>query len=163
MFEAYKEAFEQQKRANDVQYVFQKVHVEGDLAGRQIDYFRVFMERNTQLLGSDGLTGVVVPAAFHANEGATGIRRLYLGEMGLQFCYSFENRRKLFEIDSRFKFALVVARRKGPTDNLRCAFYLHDDEWLFGPRSTSECQFSLELVQRTGGDYLNVHRTAYSR
>ena len=37
-------------------------------------------------------------------------------------CYSFENRRKLFEIDSRFKFALVVARRQGPTDEFRLRF-----------------------------------------
>ena len=52
------------------------------------------MERNSQLLDQKGMTGVVVPSAFHANEGATGIRRLYLEEMALHCCYSFENRRK---------------------------------------------------------------------
>ena len=92
--------------------------MDGDLAGRQLDDFRLFMERNAQLLAPDGVTGVVVPSAFHANEGATGIRRLYLEQMGLECCYSFENRRKLFEIDRRFKFALVVARRQGPTEHL---------------------------------------------
>src|SRR5262249_12768613 len=75
IFEFYKESFEQQKRANDVMYDYQKVEVEGDLAGRQLDAFRVFMERNARLLSQAGLTGVVVPSAFHANEGATGIRR----------------------------------------------------------------------------------------
>ena len=34
------------------------------------DAFRLFMERNAQLLAPDGVTGVVVPSAFHANEGA---------------------------------------------------------------------------------------------
>ena len=72
------------------------------------------MERNAWLLNKEGLTGVLVPLGFHANEGATGIRRLYLEEMGLRSCYSFENRRKLFEIDSRFKFALIVASRRDP-------------------------------------------------
>lgn len=47
------------------------------------------MERNAQLVTRDGWTGVVVPSAFHANEGATGIRRLYLERLNLRHCYSF--------------------------------------------------------------------------
>lgn len=114
------------------------------------------MERNAQLLGRRGITGAVVPSAFHANEGATGIRRLYLEEMALHCCYSFENRRKLFEIDSRFKFALVVAARSGPTVEFPCAFYLHDDEWLFGDRGTRQLRYTLDFVHRTGGEYLTL-------
>src|SRR5262249_61392733 len=40
--------------------------------------------------------------------GATGVRQLYLTKMALLHCYSFENRRKLFEIHRSFKFANVV-------------------------------------------------------
>lgn len=159
LFEEYKEAFERLKRANDALFVYQKVEVDGDLAGRQVDAFRVFMERNAQLLGPTGRTGVLVPSAFHANEGATGVRRLYLERMSLQCCYSFENRRKLFEIDSRFKFALVVAGKPGPTKDFSCAFYLHEMEWLFGDRSTKELSYSLDFVKNTGGDYLNFLET----
>ncbi|MFN7954351.1 MAG: hypothetical protein U0610_21675 [bacterium] len=155
LLEHYKEDFEQQKRANDVLYRYQKVQIEGDLAGRQLDAFRVFMERNAQLLAPTGcLTGVVVLSAFHANEGATGVRRLYLEEMGLRCCYSFENRRKLFEIDSRFKFAIILASRTGPTLEFPCAFYLHDDEWLFQPRAA--IRYSLAFVRRTGGPHLSI-------
>ena len=156
LFHSYKEDFEQLKRANDALYEFQKVTVDGDLAGRQIDAFRVFMERNAQLLGSNGRTGVLVPSAFHANEGATGVRRLYLEKMRLACCFSFENLRKLFEIDSRFKFAAVVADRRGPTTEFPCAFYLHDDEWLFGDRGDRELRYSLEFVKRVAGAYLNL-------
>src|SRR5215475_8592205 len=74
------------------------------------------------------------PSAFHANEGATGIRRLYLERLNLRHCYSFENRRKLFEIHSSFKFATVVTQSGKPTESFSCAFYLHDDQWLFGDR-----------------------------
>ena len=156
LFISQKERFEELKRANDRLYSYQKVQIEGDLAGRQIDAFRVFMERNAQLLGSEGWTGVVVPSAFHANEGATGVRQLYLEEMSLQFCYSFENQRKLFEIDTRFKFALIVANWKGPTKEFPCAFYLHDDEWLFGDKAGRQpLSYSLDFVQHTSGEYLN--------
>jgi hypothetical protein len=156
LFDHYQETFERRKRCNDCLYDYQKVEVEGDLAGRQLDEFRVFMERNAQLAGPTGRTGVVVPSAFHANEGATGVRRLYLEDLALQCCYSFENRRRLFEIDSRFKFALVVASRPGPTTEFPCAFYLHDDEWLFGDRGGSELRYDLDFVRRTGGEYMNL-------
>ena len=156
LFETYTESFEEQKRLNDVLYHYQKVQIEGDLAGRQLDSFRVFMERNAQLLGQKGATGAVVPSAFHANAGATGVRRLYLDEMALRCCYSLENRRKLFEIDSRFKFALVVASYPGPTTQFPCAFYLHEAEWLFRDRDDRELHYSLDFVRKTSGQYLSL-------
>ena len=55
-FVRQKEDFEQQKRINDVLYEYQKVSVDGDLAGRFLDAFRVFMERSVSYLGiRDGL------------------------------------------------------------------------------------------------------------
>ena len=47
LFDWYKESFEQQKRGNDCLYQYQKVFIDGDLAGRQLDAFRIFMERNS--------------------------------------------------------------------------------------------------------------------
>jgi len=109
------------------------------------------------LIDRRGFIGFVLPSAFHANEGSTGTRHLYLERLGVQFCYSFENRRKLFEIDSRFKFALVVASYRQPGSAFPCAFYLHDDEWLFGQRDNRQLlHYNLEFVCRTGGDYLSL-------
>lgn len=155
LFDEYVEAFEQQKRLNDRLFEYQKVLIDGDLAGRQLDAFRVFMERNAQLLRLAGLAGVVVPSAFHANAGASGVRRLYLERMALVSCYSFENRRKLFDIDSRFKFAPVVARKdpKG-TESFDCAFYLHDIGWLSERRDS--LRYTLDFVRKTGGEYLSL-------
>lgn len=156
LFDRYKEEFEQAKRANETLFTHQKVFIDGDLCGRQLDLFRVFMERNAQLIGPTGQTGVVVPSAFHANEGATGVRRLYLNELALRCCYSFENRKKLFDIHRSFKFALVVAGRPGPTAEFPCAFYLHDDGWLFGEQRVAELRYQMDFVRHSGGEYLNL-------
>src|SRR5262249_29538185 len=139
-------------------FTVHKAKVGGELAGRgTYDAFMLFAERGHQLLSSGGQVGWVLPSAFHANEGATGVRRLYLEQMALRCCYSFENLRKLFEIDSRFKFALVVAARGGPTSEFPCAFYLHDDEWLFGDHAGREpLRYTLDFVRRTGGEYLSL-------
>ena len=92
--------------------------------GREAGPFPRVCGANDATGGRQGAIGMVVPSAFHANEGATGIRQLYLRQTRIEQCLSFENRHKLFDIDSRFKFALVVARRPGPTQTVRCSFYL---------------------------------------
>ncbi|MFN8441784.1 MAG: hypothetical protein U0175_13480 [Caldilineaceae bacterium] len=153
LFFRYQRKFDADKAMNDVLYEYQKVNIDGDLAGRQLDAFRVFMERNTFLLDIQGITGVVIPSAFHANAGAVGIRRLYFQQMQLKFCYSFENRKKLFDIDSRFKYNVILAIKDGFTKQFACAFYQHDEEWLFSERD-SQLEYTREFVEKTGGQYL---------
>jgi hypothetical protein len=154
-YEDYQNSFDQHHRIHDVLFSHQVAIVQGERTGGDPDAAKLFLERNAQLLGETGCTGIVVPSGFHANEGATALRRLYLERMSVKCCFSFENRRRLFEIDSRFKFAVLVAARGGPTSNFSCAFYLHDDEWLFTEdRNPEPLNYSLEFVRRTGGDYL---------
>ncbi len=153
----YLGAFREQQALLDRLFLFQVVEVNGERTIGKQDAFRAFMERSVQVLKNGGITGVVVPSAFHANEGATGVRRLYLHQMSLRCCHSFENRRKLFEIHSSFKFAAVVAEKGRQTSEFDCAFYLHEDEWLFQKnRERQPLRYSLNFVQRTGGDYLSL-------
>ena len=39
-----------------------------------------------ELTAADGTIGVLMPSAFHANEGTTGVRRLYLHSTNLNWC-----------------------------------------------------------------------------
>ena len=153
----YEEGFLEQHRAHDALFQWQVAVVGGEKTGGDPDLAKLFLERNAQLLAPGGWTGVVVPSAFHANEGATGIRRLYLEKMALKCCYSFENRRKLFEIHSSFKFALVVTSTGGPTSEFPCAFYLHDDEWIFSEQQAGQAlRFTLDFVRLTRGEHLSL-------
>jgi hypothetical protein len=155
--EQYIAEFRHAERILNVLYSYQVVEIDGEKTIGKQDLFRVFMERNPQLLRRDGRTGVLVPSAFHANEGATGVRRLYLEKLGLRTCYSFENHRKIFDIHSSFKFATVVAEAGATTDTVSCAFYLHDDEWLFGERDGRQpLDYSLDFIRRTSGEYLSL-------
>jgi hypothetical protein len=121
-----------------------------------LDLYQPFVERSHEVLAASGRLGLVLPSAFHANESATGLRRLLLEEASLELCFSFENLRRLFEIDSRMKFALVVASKPGPTSRFACAFYLHDDQWLF-ERDKGErvLQYTPEFLVHTTGDLKN--------
>ncbi len=131
MFEAYRNGFERRKRIAARLYQHQRASIVGSQStAGNLDLFRLFAERNLQLVAGDGVIGVMMPSAFHANEGTTGIRRLYFNQTEIVWCLSFENRRRIFDIDSRFKFDLIVARRPGPTRSLRCAFYLDGIEQI---------------------------------
>lgn len=152
-FRHYQENFVHQHRLVERLYDCQKVAVHGQPTGGKLDTFRVFAERKLQLAGPQGAIGMVVPSSFHANEGATGIRRLYLDETDLQSCFSFENRRKMFDINPRQKFALVVARRPGPTRAVRCGFYLDNLAQLGDPARIM--RYDRAFIARSGGEYLN--------
>jgi N-6 DNA Methylase len=155
---SYIDGFRADERIIDRLYHYQQVEIKGEVTIGKQDAFRVFMERKTQLVRQGGYVGVVVPSAFHANEGATGLRQLYLTKMALIHCYSFENRRQLFEIHRSFKFANVVARRDpAGTKEFQSAFYLHDDKWLFSEDrgERSPLRYQLEFVRRTGGAHLS--------
>ena len=151
-FRAYQENFERQHRVVNRLYAHQKVAVSGQPTGGKLDTFRIFAERILQLAGPRGAIGMVVPSSFHANEGATGIRRLYLDETDLRTCLSFENRRKLFDIHVRQKFALLVARRPGPTVALRCGFYLDDCTQADDPARIM--RYDRAFIEKSGGAHL---------
>ncbi len=155
LFAGYVAGIESQKRL--IQRVFPAVGKQagGRPSGAVTDAWQAFAERGHQLLSVGGGVGIVLPSAFHANQSATGIRALYLEKLSLLSCFSFENRKKLFEIDSRFKFAVVVARKTGmATQAFDCAFYLHDLDWLF--EGGERLRYTREFVERTGGEYLSL-------
>lgn len=154
-YTSYIGEFRSTERIIDVLYEFQIAEIDGEKTIGKQDAFRVFMERNLMLLQDSGWSGIVVPSAFYANEGATGIRRLYFEKNKVTQCYSFVNTRKLFEIHPQFKFVTLVVRRGNPTDHFKCAFYLTDDEWLFG-NANERFEYSLDFVRETGGKYLSL-------
>jgi len=153
-YSTYVGSIEQAKRLAVRSYEHVNRAAGGAPSGAVMDSWQLFAERGIRLLREGGLVGWVVPSAFHANQSATGIRDLYLHRATLRTCFSFENRNKLFDIDSRFKFATVVARRDVQgTRAFPCAFYLHDLEWLFEERDA--LRYTREFVESTGGAYLS--------
>ncbi len=152
----YEEGFEEQHRIHDRIYRFQVVKIQGEKTSGDPDLAKLFTERNTQLINNHGFTGFITPSAFHANEGATGIRQLYLEQLSLNYYYSFENKYKLFDIHTSFKFAPIVATRSGSTTGFPCAFYLHNDTWLYDQKGRAPLRYTLDFIRSTGGEYLSL-------
>jgi hypothetical protein len=112
-------------------YRYQDWEVDGKSTGGDPDAFKFFVERAHRLVREGGRVGFVVPSAIYNNEGCTGLRHLLLSEAQVERFYAFENRRKIFPIDSRYKFVSLVFRKGEPSaDGFRAAFMRHDLEEL---------------------------------
>jgi hypothetical protein len=95
-------------------YRYQDWEVDGKSTGGDPDAFKFFVERAHRLVRDGGRVGFVVPSAIYNNEGCTGLRHLLLSEAEVERFYAFENRRKIFPIDSRYKFVSLVFRKGEP-------------------------------------------------
>ncbi|CCW34630.1 type I restriction-modification system methyltransferase subunit [Chthonomonas calidirosea] len=106
---------------------FQDWKVDGKSTGGDPDAFKFFVERAWQLAREGGRVGFVVPSAIYNNEGCTGLRYLLLEEAQIERFYAFENRKKIFPIDSRYKFVSLVFRKgRAEQDGFEAAFMRHD-------------------------------------
>lgn len=147
----------EESRIIELLYPNQVVSVEGAKTLGRPDLYRLFSERFIYLILENGLCGFLVPSSFHSNEGATGIRRQYLRDTILKFCFSFENKNRLFDIDQRFKFALFVCEKSNKgTQVFQAGFYIHDESWLYSDAHARKglLDYSVDFIHLTGGKNL---------
>jgi hypothetical protein len=113
--------------------------INGRSTGGDPDLFKFFIERAHQVLRPGGRLGYLVPSALYNNEGCTGLRHLLLEHSHVRVFYGFENRQKLFPIDSRYKFVCLALEKAVVSDGeklgveFRAAFMRHDLQELGTP------------------------------
>lgn len=96
--------------------------------------FKIFLEKIYTLLKKGGTCGIVIPDNFNLDSGCSGLRKLIIDNSSIREIIMFENRKKLFEIDSRYKFNVMTFDKKSPRKNhsFTAGFYWYDPIWLDG-------------------------------
>lgn len=122
--EAQVRAYVQRLQASEV-YAHQVVCIEGRRSGGDPDLYKFFLERSLRLVRPGGRIGLLVPAALCTAEGAVGLRRLLLNGTRVDTLVTIENRDVIFPIDSRFKYAILIAERDGATTSIPSRFMLN--------------------------------------
>ncbi len=84
--------------------------------------YRLFVERAFQLLRPGGRLGLIVPASLWFDRDAEPLRRLLLDQCEWQWLFAFENRKKVFAIDHRYQFGVVIATKGRSTTSVQVAF-----------------------------------------
>jgi hypothetical protein len=107
--------------------------------GSDLNLYKLFVEQMVRMLRPDGRVGMVLPAAIYNDNGTGPLRQLLLLQCDLQWLFSFENRKKIFPIDSRFRFCCLIACRGSPTRSVRMAFGRRElEEWAEAERVVIE-------------------------
>ncbi len=91
-----------------------------------LNLYKLFLEQVHALLRGGGRLGFVIPSGLYSDQGTGALRDLFLERCSWEWLFGFENRAKLFPIDSRFKFNPVIVQKGGTTAAIRTVFMRRD-------------------------------------
>jgi hypothetical protein len=86
--------------------------------GIAFNYYRLFLERELALLAINGRIGVTIDAGVVAGASTAAHRRELISRCTVERFVLCDNANKIFPIDSREQFLLLVAQKGGSTDPL---------------------------------------------
>lgn len=89
------------------------------------DMWQLLLERMFGLVSRGGIISVLVPSQILSNTGSVDMRAKIL-DSDIRQMYVFENRKKIFPIDSRYRFLLLTMRNADGPDTFKAGFYLHN-------------------------------------
>jgi hypothetical protein len=93
-----------------------------------LNSYKLFLEVAHHLLTSQGRLGFIVPSGLYTDSGTQALRHLFLDRSTWEWLFGFENRKKIFDIDGRFKFAPTIVDCRRTNSPLHAAFMVHDLE-----------------------------------
>lgn len=84
--------------------------------------YKLFVEQAHALMRPGGRLGFIVPSGLYSDYGTRALRDLLLKRCQWEWIFGFENREKVFDIDSRFKFNPIIVQKGGATQAINTAF-----------------------------------------
>ena len=107
--------------------------------------YKMFLEQSHALIREKGRVGLIVPSGVYSDHGGIDLRTLFLEKCKWEWLFGFENREKVFDIDSRFKFNPVIIEKGGKTAAIQTAFMRRKlSDWENGEAYVTE--YPLEQV-----------------
>jgi hypothetical protein len=88
--------------------------------------YKMFLEIAHVLCRNGGRFGHIVPSSVYTDKGSTILREFFLGRCKWEWLFGFENREKVFQIDSRFKFCPIIIEKGGVTEKILATFMCHN-------------------------------------
>ena len=94
--------------------------------GSDINLYKMFLEQAYFLVHTSGRFGFIVPNGIYSDNGTKDLRKLFLQKCQWEWIFGYENRQKIFDIDSRFKFNPVILQKGQESRNIWAAFMRQD-------------------------------------
>ena len=121
------------------------------------DLWQLVLERMLGLVSEGGVISVLVPSQILSNTGSALMRKRIL-DTDIRQMYVFENRKKIFPIDSRYRFLLLTIQDTEGPDTFKAGFYLHNLASLNTDRSEPDKfhDMSKEVICKVSPDTLQI-------
>jgi len=87
-----------------------------------LNTYKMFLEVAHHLLKREGQIGMLVPSGIYTDKGSQELRKLFLDNCRWKWLFGFINWQRVFDIDSRFKFVVLLLQKGKSTQQLRVAF-----------------------------------------
>ena len=117
--------------------------------------YKLFLETSHAIAREGGRIGIIVPSGLYSDQGSIALRRLFLDQCQWEWLFGFENRNKIFDIDSRYKFNPIVVTKGGKTSAIKAAFMRRElDDWEHAEEFVTP--YSREQVQRFSPNSLAI-------
>ena len=92
--------------------------------------WKLFLELSHNLLCDGGVLAFVLPGNLVSDRGASPLRRMLLNKSSWRWLFGFWNERRIFDIDSTYRFAVVIADKSIQSNPIKSRFFVSDsDEW----------------------------------
>lgn len=112
-----------------------------------INTYKLFLEEAHALVRKGGRIGLIVPSGIYTDKGTMELRELFLKRSRWEWIFCFENRKKIFQIHSSFKFCPVIVEKGGRTKAISTAFMRQDlADWENAGAFSIE--YPIELVDK---------------
>ena len=122
------------KRTNTILSYYGAYYPLNEGAG-DTNLFRLFIERNINLISINGSLIYLTPSAWTYEEGSIILRKYIFDNLYFRYFYQFENREKIFkDVDSRYKFAIWSVKKEKIINKdykLPCFFMENNAEMLY--------------------------------
>ena len=120
LYDEYKNGFEEKS-------MFYKTYSLQGAGDKELS--KLVLESVLGLAAEGGTISMVMPSQILSSVGSGDLRKEIL-EKDIRQLYVFENRKKIFPIDSRYRFLLLTMRNRAGRDEFPAGFYLHHLESL---------------------------------
>ncbi|GLV59817.1 hypothetical protein KDH_66410 [Dictyobacter sp. S3.2.2.5] len=87
-----------------------------------LNTYKMFLELSHHILKQKGQLGTLVPSGIYTDQGSKALRVLFLDKCDWKWLFGFINWQRIFDIDSRFKFVVVLLEKGGKTQSLKVVF-----------------------------------------
>lgn len=139
------------------QYKNQVPIIDGKRHGKDINLYKLFVERCYHLLRKGGECGIVIPSGIYTDLGTKQLREMLFSETEITGLFCFENRKEIFEgVHRSFKFIILTFEKGSKTESFPTRFMRHEVTELANFPTVDDIRLDIPLIRKLSPDSLSI-------